>query len=116
MKTTPMTRSIWVPLAIAVLVVTAPTASDAEPLPTCRAMCQRLTDCKMSSYTKTCLDTCKQYKYEASEQGRAQLLTMTRYSCQQIQAALAGTDGHQHQRPSTRNTPARAPSMRVRND
>lgn len=102
LATEPMARSIWVLLAMAVIAVAAPTASDAQPLATCKAMCQRLTDCKMSSYTKTCLDTCKQYGYEASEQGRAQLLTLTRYSCKQIQSAMAGTDRHQHQRASTR--------------
>jgi hypothetical protein len=102
---------------MAVLVVAAPTASDAQPLPTCKAMCQRLADCKMPSYTKACLDSCKQHGYEASEEGRAQLLTLTRYSCQQIQSALAGTDGHQPQRSSTQNAPARTPSTRtVSND
>jgi hypothetical protein len=73
----PVLRSTWLRLAIAVLVVTAPTASDAEPLPTCKA-CQWFTDCKMSSSTKRCLDYCKQQEYEASEEGRAQLLTGTR--------------------------------------
>jgi hypothetical protein len=55
------TTSRWVLLAVAALAVAAPTASDAKPQATCKAMCQRLTDCKLSSYTKLCLDTCKQY-------------------------------------------------------
>jgi len=54
-------RLTWLLLAIAVLVVTAPAASDAEPLPTCKARCH-----------------CKQQGYEASEEGRAQLLARTR--------------------------------------
>ena len=74
-----MKGSIWGLLAIAGLVVAAPTVSAAQPPATCKAMCQRLTDCKMASYTKMCLDSCKQYGYEASEEGRAQLLTLTRY-------------------------------------
>ncbi len=112
----PMKRSIWVALAIAVLVVAAPTPSDAQPPATCKAMCQRLTDCKMASYTKMCLDTCKQYGYEASEEGRAQLLTLTRYSCQQIQSTLAGTGGHQPQRSSPRPGSGRNPARTDSND
>ena len=101
---------IWVPLAMAVFVVAAPTVSDAEPAPTCKAMCRRLTDCKLASYTKLCLDSCKQYGYEASEAGRAQLLVLTHYTCKQIQAAIAGTP------TSTPTTSARAPSQAARND
>lgn len=106
----PVARSIWVLLTMAVLAVAAPRASDAKPLATCKTMCQRLTDCKMSSYTKQCLDACKQYGYEASEEGRAQLLTLTRYSCKQIQSTVAGTAGDQ--RSSTRNASARNSSRR----
>jgi hypothetical protein len=98
-----MGRSIWVLLAMAVLVVAAPAASDAEPPPTCKAMCQRLTDCKMPSYTKRCLDTCK--PHEASEEGRAQIRAFTRYTCQQIQSAMAGADD-QSQRSSTQSDSA----------
>jgi hypothetical protein len=103
-----MKTTIWVFLTMA---VAAATASEAEP-PTCKAACQRLTDCNMSSYTNMCLDSCKQQGYEGTEAGRAQLLTLTRYSCQQIQSAMAGTDAH-NQRPSTRTTPARTPSTRA---
>lgn len=74
----PVLRSTWVLLAMAVLAVAAPAASDAEPLPTCKVRCQRFTDCKMSSSTKRCLDYRKQQGYEASEEGRSQLLTGTR--------------------------------------
>src|SRR5678815_1309006 len=98
------TTSIWVLVAVAALAVAAPTASEAKPQATCKAMCQRLTDCKLSSYTKMCLDSCKQYQYEATEEGRAHLLTLTRYSCKQIQSALGATDAHQHQHASTRST------------
>src|SRR5262245_19052509 len=103
-------------LAIAILIVTAPTTSDAEPQPTCKAMCQRLTDCKMASHTKECLDTCNQYGYETSEAGRAQILTLTRYSCQQIQSSLAGADGHRQPHSSTRTPSARNPPPAVRDD
>jgi hypothetical protein len=97
------TTSIWVLVAVAALAVAAPSAGEAKPQATCKAMCQRLTDCKLSSYTKMCLDSCKQYQYEATEEGRAHLLTLTRYSCKQIQSALGATDAHQHQRASTRS-------------
>jgi hypothetical protein len=80
----PMARSIWVVLAMAVLVA-APAASDAEPVPTCKAMCQRLTDCKSAGYTQRCLDTCK--PHEGSEEGRAQIRAFTKYTCQQIMEA-----------------------------
>lgn len=74
-------------------------------------MCQRLTDCKLASYTPTCLDTCKRYGYEASEAGRTQLLTLTRYSCQQIQSAVAaGADTHQRPPSSTRTASPRPSS------
>jgi len=108
----PVARSIWALFTVAVLAVAAPTASDAKPVATCKSMCQRLTDCKMASYTKMCLDDCKQYGYEASEEGRAQLLALTRYSCKQIQSAVAGMDGHQHQSSSPRNSSARNSSTR----
>jgi len=75
-------------------------------------MCQRLTDCKLSSYTKMCLDACKQYGYEASEEGRAQLGTFTKYSCKQIQSAVGGTDAQQHQNPSPRSSSPRNASTR----
>ena len=97
------TTSIWVLVAVAALAVAAPTASEAKPQATCKAMCQRLTDCKLSSYTKMCLDSCKQYQYEATEEGRAQLLTLTRYSCKQIQSAVGAMDAQQHQHASTRS-------------
>jgi len=97
------TTSIWVLVAVAALAVAAPTASEAKPQATCKAMCQRLTDCKLSSYTKMCLDSCKQYQYEATEEGRAHLLTLTRYSCKQIQSALGAMDAQPHQRASTRS-------------
>jgi hypothetical protein len=88
---------------MAVLVVAAPAASDAEPLPTCKAMCQRFTDCKMSSYTKKCLDYCKQQGGEASEEGRAQLLIGMRASCKQIQQLASAVQSavDQHQEGST---------------
>src|SRR4051812_40523174 len=98
----------WLPLAVALLVVGAPSVTDAEPGPTCKAMCQRLTDCKMPSYTKLCLDSCKQYGYEATEAGRAQLLVLTRYTCKQIQAAVAGGQS------ATPTAPARTPSRAAR--
>lgn len=110
-----MLRSIWVVFAIAVLVVAAPRASDAQPPATCKAMCQRLTDCKMPSYTKMCLDSCKQYGYEATKEGRAQLLTLTRYSCKQIQS-MVGTDARQPQRSSTRIPSVRNSERSVSND
>ena len=97
------TTSIWGLVAVAALAVAAPAASEAKPQATCKAMCQRLADCKLSSYTKMCLDSCKQYQYEATEEGRAQLLTLTRYSCKQIQSALGAMDAHQQQRASTRS-------------
>jgi hypothetical protein len=106
------TTSIWVLVAVAALAVAAPTASEAKPQATCKAMCQRLTDCKLPSYTKMCLDSCKQYQYEATEEGRAQLLTLTRYSCKQIQSALGATDVHQHQPASTRSPAPPSPSPR----
>lgn len=96
-----------------VLAVAAPRASDAKPQATCKTMCQRLTDCKMASYTKQCLDACKQYGYEASEEGRAQLLTLTKYSCKQIQSAVAATDTHQHQQASPRSSSPRNSSTRA---
>ena len=106
----PMERSIWLVLAVAALVVAAPTRSDADPQPTCKAMCQRLTDCKMPSYAQTCLDSCNKWGYEKSAEGRAQLLTLTRYSCQQIQSAFGNnTDAQQHQHTSP-TSPARPPS------
>jgi hypothetical protein len=108
----PVARSIWVLLAMAVLAVATPMTSDAKPQATCKSMCQRLTDCKMPSYTKMCLDACKQYGYEASEAGRAQLLTFTKYSCKQIQSAVGGTDGQQHQGASTRSSSPRNSSPR----
>lgn len=101
---------LWVPLALAVFVVAAPTVSGAEPAPTCKAMCRRLTDCKMPSYTKLCLDSCKQYRYEASEAGRAQLRVLTRYTCKQIQAAVAGGQS------ATPTAPARTPSRAESDD
>ncbi len=104
-----MQRTTWVFLAMAVLVVAAPTPSDAEPQPTCKAMCQRFTDCKVPSYTMKCLDNCKQQRVEASEEGRAQLLIGMRASCKQIQqiASVVQSAVDQHQRssaptPSTR--------------
>ncbi len=93
------TTSIWVVLVLSALAV----AADAKPQPTCKAMCQRLTDCKLGSYTKMCLDTCKQYGYETSEQGRAQLLVLTQYTCKQIQSALGAGDPHPHQHASPRS-------------
>jgi hypothetical protein len=111
MKTT-FSQSVWVLLSMAVLAVVAPTASDAKPQATCKSMCQRLTDCKMPSYTKMCLDACKQYGYEASEAGRAQLVTFTQYSCKQIQSAVGGTDGQQHQGASPRSSAPRNASPR----
>jgi len=91
-------------------------------------MCKRLTDCKVSGYDQMCMDACQQYGYEASEQGRAQLLTLEQYSCKQIQSAVAGTD--RDKRPSTRTASPRpstrgsatppsatqAPSSRVNDD
>jgi hypothetical protein len=105
------TTSLWILLTMAALAVAAPAASDAKPQATCKAMCQRLTDCKLSGYTKMCLDSCKQYGYETSEQGRAQLLALTRYTCKQIQSALGATDAHQHQHASPRTSapPSSAP-------
>jgi hypothetical protein len=110
----PVLRSTWVLLAMTVLVAAAPRASDADPLPTCRAMCQRFTDCRMSSYTKSCLDYCKQQGYEASEEGRAQLLTAARSSCEQIQqiASAVQRELDHHQRSSTR-TPSPPTSSRT---
>jgi len=105
-------QSLWLLLAVAALAVVAPTASDAKPQATCKAMCQRLTDCKLSSYTKMCLDACKQYGYEASEEGRAQLLAFTRYTCKQIQSTVGATAGNQHQRASTPTPPTRGSSAR----
>jgi len=106
----PVLRSTWVLLAMAVLAMAAPAASDAEPLPTCKAVCQRFTDCKMSSYTKKCLDACKQSGAEASEEGRAQLLTGTRSSCKQLQQIASAVQSavDQHQRSSTRGAGAPA--------
>src|SRR5512140_1585345 len=106
----PMGRSIWVVLTMAVLAVAAPTVSDAQPRATCQAACQRLTDCKMSSYTKMCLDECNRSGLEASEEGRAQMLILKRLSCQQIQSAVA--DMEHHQRSSTPTPPARNSSTR----
>ena len=107
-----MPRSTWVLLTVATLAVAAPAASDTKPRPTCKSMCQRLTDCKLSSYTKMCLDACKQYGYEASDEGRAQILTFTRYTCKQIQSAVGATTGPQHQHASTPTPPARSSSAR----
>ena len=115
----PMGRSIWVVLTMAVLAAAAPTVSDAQPQPTCQATCQRLTDCKMSSYTKMCLDDCKRNRLEASEEGRAQMLIIMRLSCQQIQSGVAAM---QHQpRSSTptasaRNSSTRTPSTSTQAD
>lgn len=94
-------------LALTVLLLAAPTAGHAQPAATCQAVCRRLTDCKLGSYAQTCLDTCKRSGYEASEAGRAQLLTFTRYTCQQIQSSVAAA-----QRPpaSPRTTAPRAGS------
>jgi len=115
----PMGRSIWVVLTMAVLAVAAPTVSDAQPRATCQAACKRVTDCKMSSYTKMCLDDCKRNGLEASEEGRAQLLTVMRLSCQQIQSAVA--DMEHQQRSSTpttsvRNSSTRPPSTSTQDD
>lgn len=107
----PMGRSIWVVLTMAVLAVAAPTVSDAQPRATCQAACQRLTDCKRSSYTKMCLDDCKRNGLEASDEGRALILNMMRLSCQQIQSGMAAMDGHQ-QRSSTPTASARNSSTR----
>ena len=85
-------KTTFTVLAMAVLVV-AGKASDAEPRPTCKAMCQRLTDCKMPSYFQRCLDNCK--PHEASEEGRAQILVFTRYTCDQIRSSVPGANGHQ---------------------
>jgi hypothetical protein len=98
-------------LAMAVLAVTAPMASDAEPRPTCKAMCQRLTDCNLSSYVQRCMDNCK--PHEATEEGRAQILAFTRYSCEQIRNSMPGAKGHQPQRSSTQGGSARNPSTRT---
>jgi hypothetical protein len=97
-------------VAVAVLVVAAP-ASDAEPRPTCKAMCQRLTDCNMPSYVQRCLDNCK--PHEASEEGRAQILAFTRYSCEQIRNSIPGANKHQPQRSPTQSGSARNPSTRT---
>jgi len=105
-----MKTTTWVVLAIAVIVGAAPRTSDAEPAPTCKAACQRFTDCKMPSYTKMCVDSCKQYGYEASDKGRAQLVTMTRYSCKQLQDGVAAMSGAQQQRSSPRNGAPPTPS------
>jgi len=77
-------------------------------------VCQRFTDCKMSSYTKKCLDACKQSGAEASEEGRAQLLTGTRSSCKQLQQIASAVQSavDQHQRSSTR-TPSPRNLMRT---
>jgi hypothetical protein len=93
---------------MAIVAVAAPAVSDAEPRATCQAACQRFTDCKMPSYTKMCRDECKRNRYESSENGRAQLLTMTRTSCQQLQGAAAG-----QQRSSTPTGSARNASTRT---
>ena len=114
MNTTPRRpRSTWVLLTVAALAVAAPATSDAKPQATCKAMCQRLTDCKLSSYTKMCMDACKQYGYEASEEGRAQILAFSRYTCKQIQSAVGAPAGNQHQRASTPTPPPRGSSARA---
>jgi hypothetical protein len=105
-------RSTWALLAMAVLVTAAPAASDADPQPTCKAMCQRFTDCKLSSFTNKCMEYCKQEGYESSEEGRAQLLMGMRASCPQIQQISSAVQSalDQRQRSSTRNPPPRAPT------
>src|SRR5262245_17423889 len=95
-------RTISALLTMVALAVAAPAASHAGPQATCKAMCQRFTDCQMSDYTQTCLDACHRSGYEEFEEGRTALLTLTRYSCQQIRSTAAGTDGGQPQPSSTR--------------
>jgi len=72
----------------------------------------------MSSYTTKCLDYCKQQGYEASEEGRAQLLDATRASCQQIQQITSKVQSavDQHQRSSTRTPPRTPPRTGSNND
>lgn len=83
---------MWAFITMAVLAVAAaPTASDAEPRATCRAACQRLTDCKLGNFSKQCLDECKRSALESTENGRAQLLMLMKTSCQQLQGAANGT-------------------------
>jgi hypothetical protein len=62
--------------------------------------------------TKVCVDSCKQYGFETSEKGRAQLLTLMEYSCPQIQEGMAAT----MQRSSPRTGSARTPSTRTNDD
>jgi hypothetical protein len=66
----------------------------------------------MPSYTKMCVDSCKQYNYEASDKGRAQLVTMSRYTCKQLRDGVASMAGQQQQRSSPRNGSA-PPSRRT---
>ncbi len=103
-----MKTTRWVLVMMVVLAVAAPAAVDAKPQATCKAMCQRLTDCKLDSYAKQCLDVCKQYGYEATEQGRAQLLVLTQYTCKQVASAVGATDAHPPQPAPPRSSPPRS--------
>lgn len=95
-----MARFIWLFLAVGVLVVAAPTTSDAQPAPapTCQTACQRLVDCHIGNYAKMCFDSCKQFKYEA-EAGRKTLLMFTKMSCKQLQQGMASMAAQQGQGP-----------------
>ena len=102
-----MNGTIWRLLAISCLVVAVPTVTDAQPQATCKAICQRFTDCKTSISTSKCVDYCKQQGLDASEEGRTQLVAMTRASCKQVQQIASAIQStlDQHQ-PSSPRTPS----------